>query len=270
LKDAPKTEATLEILDSNGKPVKKFSDREKKEVNAQPQEWPDLEAPPNLIPAKAGLNRFAWNLRWEDPVQTPSAVYEGLPPQGPVAAPGKYTIRLTVDGRKFDQPWELKADPRDSAEVAQGIEQQVAFELEVRERITRLHTAVNQIRDLREKLETMKKWVGENPQGKLLLEQAEALDKKMTAVEEQLIQVKLKSTEGNLRYPNMLNEQWATFAAFIDVADAPPTTQEKSVYEYLSKSSDENIAKWEEIRKNDVPALNEAMQKSGAVRLGVE
>ena len=270
LKDAPKTEATLEILDSNGKLVKKFSDREKKNVNEQPQEWPDLEAPPNLIPAKAGLNRFAWNLRWEDPVQTPTAVYEGLPPQGPVAAPGKYTVRLSVDGKHFDQPWELKADPRDSAEQVQQVEEQVAFELQVREEISKLHTAVNQIRDLREKLETLKKWVGDDAKGKSLLEQAEALDKKMGAVEEQLIQVKLKSTEGNLRYPNMLNEQWATFAAFIDIADAAPTTQEKTVYDYLLKSTEENVAKWEQIRKTDVPALNEAMQKSGAVTLTVE
>jgi photosystem II stability/assembly factor-like uncharacterized protein len=88
LNDAPKGEVTLEFLDASGKTVKKFSDREKKNVNEQPQEWPDLEAPPNLIPAKAGLNRFAWNLRYEDPVQTPTAVYEGLPPQGPVIAPG--------------------------------------------------------------------------------------------------------------------------------------------------------------------------------------
>ena len=269
LKDAPKTEATLEILDSSGKSVKKFSNQEKK-ADGQPQEWPDLEAPPNIIPAKAGLNRFAWNLRYEDPVQAPGAFYEGLPPQGPVAAPGKYTVRLTVDGKPFDQPFELKADPRQTAEQVAQVEQQVAFELQVRDEITKLHTAVNQIRDLRGKLETLKKWLGSDAKAKPVVDSADALDKKMSGVEEKLIQVKLKSSEGNLRYPNMTNEQWASFAALVDAADATPTEQQKQVFQYLSQQTDENVAQWEQIRKSDVPALNELMHSSGAPSLAVE
>jgi photosystem II stability/assembly factor-like uncharacterized protein len=269
LKSVPKDEATLEILDAQGMPVKKFSSKEKKD-DGQPQEWPDLEPPPNIIPAKAGLNRFAWNLRYEDPVQSPGAFYEGLPPQGPVAAPGKYTARLTVDGKHYDQPFELKADPRHTAEHVQQVEQQVAFELQVRDQITKLHTAVNQIRDVRAKLDALKKWIGTDEKGKALVEAADALDRKMLEVESQLIQVKLKSSEGNLRYPNMLNEQWATFAALVDIADAAPTQQEQDVFKYLSTQTDENIAKWEQIRKNDVPALNDLMHKSGGLSIAAD
>jgi photosystem II stability/assembly factor-like uncharacterized protein len=269
LKNAPKDEATLEILDAQNKLVKKFSSKEKKD-DGQPQEWPDLEAPPNIIPAKAGLNRFAWNLRYEDPVQSPGTFYEGLPPQGPVAAPGQYTARLTVDGKHYDQPFEVKADPRQSAEQVQQVEQQIAFELQVREQITRLHTAVNQMRDLRAKLDTLKKWIGSDDKGKPVAAAADALDKKMSAVEEQLIQVKMKSSEGNLRYPNMLNEQWATFSALVDIADSAPTQQQQNVFQYLSKQTDDNVAKWEQIRKTDVPALNELMHTSGGLSIGVE
>jgi hypothetical protein len=89
----------------------------------------------------------------------------------------------------------------------------------------------------------------------------------MSAVEGQLMQVKLKSSEGNLRYPNMLNEQWATFAAFVDIADAAPTQQQQDVFHYLSQQTDANVAKWEEIRKTDVPALNDMMRRSGAISL---
>ena len=42
---------------------------------------------------------------------------------------------------------------------------------------------------------------------KPLLEQADALDKKMAPVEEHLIQVNMKGSEANLAFPNMLNEQ---------------------------------------------------------------
>jgi photosystem II stability/assembly factor-like uncharacterized protein len=269
MKDAPKDEATLEVLDAQGKLVKKFSSKEKKE-DGQPQEWPDLEPPPNIIPANAGLNRFAWNLRYDDPVQTPGTFYEGLPPQGPVAAPGHYTVRLTVDGKSQEQPFELKADPRQSAEQVQQVEQQVALELQVRDEITKLHTAVNQMRDLREKLATLKKWLGDDPKGKPVIDAADTLDKKMLEVESQLVQVKMKSSEGNLRYPNMLNEQWATFSMFVDAADAAPTKQQQEVYQYLAQHTDENVAKWEQIRKSDVPALNELMHTSGAPSISAD
>jgi photosystem II stability/assembly factor-like uncharacterized protein len=269
LNNVSKNEATLEILDASGKLVKKFSSQEKKD-DGQPQEWPDLEAPPDVIPAKAGLNRFAWNLRYEDPLQSPGAFYEGLPPQGPVAAPGKYTVRLTMDGKHYDQPFELKADPRMSADQVQQIEQQVAFELQVRDEITKLHRTVNQMRELRGKLETLKKWLGSDEKGKPVAEAADALDKKMLEVEGQLIQVKLKSSEGNLRYPNMLNEEWATLSMLVDIADAAPTQQEQQVFHDLSRQTDENIAKWEQIRKSDVPALDELMHQSGAPSLAVE
>jgi hypothetical protein len=269
LKNAPKDEVILEILDSNGKLVKKFTSKEKKE-QGQPKEWVDLEAPPDVIPAKAGLNRFAWNLRYEDPVQSPGSFYEGLPPQGPVAAPGHYTVRLTVDGKHFDQPFELKPDPRQSAEQTAQVEQQVAFELQVRDEITKLHTAVNQIRDLRTKLETLKKWVGTDAKGKPVIEAADALDKKMSVVEAELIQVKLKSSEGNLRYPNMLNEEWATFSAFVDIADGALTQQQQQVFHMLSEQTDANVAKWQEMQKSDVPALNQLMHRSGAPSLTAE
>ena len=32
---------------------------------------------------------------------------------GPIAAPGKYTVRLTVDGQSLTQPFEILKDPED-------------------------------------------------------------------------------------------------------------------------------------------------------------
>ena len=147
------------------------------------------------------------------------------------------------------------------------MEQQVAFELQVRDEITKLHTAVNQMRELRAKLETLKKWIGGDEKGKPLVAAADALDKKMTEVEGQLIQIKLKSSEGNLRYPNMLNEEWDTFSALIDIADGALTQQQQGVFQDLSKQTDENVAKWEQIKKSDVPALNDLMRGSGGLSL---
>ncbi|HZE22624.1 MAG TPA: glycosyl hydrolase, partial [Blattabacteriaceae bacterium] len=86
-KATPKDEVKLEILDSAGKVVRTLSSKEKK-GDEQPPEWPDQVKEVTTIPAAAGMNRYAWNLRWEPPVKIPGAFYSDAGPQGPIAQPG--------------------------------------------------------------------------------------------------------------------------------------------------------------------------------------
>ena len=94
-KTAPKEEVALDILDSSGKVVRHLSSKEKKE-NEQPPEWPDRVERVKTIPANEGMNRFAWDLRYDDPIQIPGAFYSSTGPRGPLALPGDYQVKLTV------------------------------------------------------------------------------------------------------------------------------------------------------------------------------
>src|SRR5439155_22694362 len=91
------------------------------------------------------------------------------------------------------------------------LQREFELAMKIRDRNNELHTAVNQIRELRTELMTLKKWSGESAQTKQVIEAADALDKKMTPIEEILMQVRMKSSEGNLRYPNQLNEHFVSF-----------------------------------------------------------
>src|SRR5207253_714968 len=97
-KTAPKDEVTLDILDGQGKVVRHVSNKEKKE-GEQPPEWPDRVERVKTISAKEGMNRFAWDLRFNDPIQTPGAFYGGTGPKGPLALPGDYQVKLTFAGK---------------------------------------------------------------------------------------------------------------------------------------------------------------------------
>ncbi len=110
-KSPPKDEVTLDILDGQGKLVRHLSSKEKKE-NDQPPEWPDRVERPKTIPANEGMNRFAWDLRYNDPIQTPGAFYPGDGPKGPLALPGDYQIKMTVAGKSQTAPLHLVTDPR--------------------------------------------------------------------------------------------------------------------------------------------------------------
>src|SRR5262249_44040260 len=110
-KPAASEEITLEILDAQGKVLRKLSNH-KQDKFEQPAEWPDRETPAELLPDEAGMNRFAWDLRIEDPIAIPGAFYTDDGPKGPVVIPGSYTVRLTTRFGQQSAPLEVVLDPR--------------------------------------------------------------------------------------------------------------------------------------------------------------
>ncbi len=170
------------------------------------------------------MNRFAWDFRYDAPVQIPGAFYTGDPPRGPLVVAGTYQVKLTVKGRSQTASLEVKLDPRiQNSVTAADMQKQLDLAFKVQQDIDALHRAVNQIRELRTNLQTLQKWAGAGSSSSDVVSAAHALDQKMTPVEAALIQVKMKSSEGNLRYPNELNEQYASFNDLIQGVDGAPT-----------------------------------------------
>src|SRR5207245_9601178 len=108
-KSAPKGPVTLEVLDAQNKLVRRYSSEEKKKAETPP-EWPDLVPPEEKIPAEAGLNRFAWDLRYEGPHELPGGPDAELRTRGPMAPAGKYQVRLTAHGKRLPGRWEVNGD----------------------------------------------------------------------------------------------------------------------------------------------------------------
>src|SRR5712692_4488849 len=152
-KTTPKDEATLEILDAQGKVVRHLSNKEKKE-GEQPPEWPDRVERTKTIPANEGANRFAWDLRYDDPVQVPGAFYSGNGPKGPLALPGEYQVKLTVGGKSQAAALHLGIDPRTKGAEA-ALQKQFTLSMQVNNRISQLHQAVNEIRDVKSQIQTL-------------------------------------------------------------------------------------------------------------------
>ena len=111
---------TLEILDSTGTLVRRYSSDDKPEPPVPGINVPEYWLRPfQPLLTTAGMHRFIWDLHaahkgvpsdFEYPI---SAIYRDTPgPEGEWMPPGTYTVRLNVDGRSYTQELVVKADPR--------------------------------------------------------------------------------------------------------------------------------------------------------------
>jgi photosystem II stability/assembly factor-like uncharacterized protein len=127
LSSPPEGEVMLDVLDQSGAVVRHLS-------SAGPQPVAEAARPPlpnfweagaPVLPAKAGANRVSWDLRYDPPAAF-AHTFElnanpGLTPpspEGALALPGTYALRLTVNGRSYTQPVTVRPDPRSVATPA--------------------------------------------------------------------------------------------------------------------------------------------------------
>jgi hypothetical protein len=90
---------------------------------------------------------------------------------------------------------------------------------------------------------------------------ADDLDKKMSEVEQKLIQVNMKASEANLVFPNMLNERFDTFSHLIEGGDKEPTKPQLDVFQLLSSQLDEQLKKWAQVKQEDVAKVTELIKQ---------
>jgi hypothetical protein len=259
LKEKPKDPAKLELLDAQGKVIRSFSS-EKKKTDEAPAEWErDEEA--EHIPADAGLNLFAWDLRYETPAKIPASIYSNGRPIGPLVLPGRYQARLTVAGKSSTAAFEVKLDPRVKASE-EDLHKQFELMLKLRDRQDEMNKAILAIRDLGTQLQALEKRLAGRDDAKSLVSTSSDLRKKISAIEEELIQVSATASEDEANYPTKLNSKLGYLGQVVDSADAAPTAAELAVFAELDPQLETQLVKWREVLSKDVPALNDTMQKN--------
>ncbi|MDD5654008.1 MAG: glycosyl hydrolase, partial [Candidatus Omnitrophica bacterium] len=144
---APIDRVEIQITNQDGQPVRTLS-----------------------VPGRAGMNRVWWNLRYDSapPVvlrtPPPNAPWVTLGPDGtrplvfwlgpssnPLAVPGTYTVTLKASGKTIKQPLTILADPGYDATM-EGMQEQLAFALQLREDITAVGAAINDLEWTRRQL----------------------------------------------------------------------------------------------------------------------
>ena len=257
-KEAEAPKITLEILDSSGRVVRKFP--KKPEEDEQDEGFGARNRSAGMLPGDAGLNRFVWDLKYEGASRVPHAPLWAGSTDGPEAVPGNYQVRLTVFGKSYSAPLQIVPDPR-SKDSRADLEKQFDLLMKIRGKVTETDDTVNQIRDLRSQINGINTRLKDDPRGKAIADAGKELDKKMTEVEEALIQTRAKSGQDVLNFPIRLNNQLVALGGVVGSAASAPTQQSYAVYDMLSKAVDEQTAKWKQIVATDVGSYNNLVKQ---------
>src|SRR3970282_1003078 len=100
-------------------------------------------------PMGAGLHTVSWGLQYPAATTFEGMILWGASTAGPLAVPGNYTVRLTVDGRRQEQPLQVVKHPLYKDVTQADLEAQFALALRVRDKLSEANQAVIRIRDIK-------------------------------------------------------------------------------------------------------------------------
>jgi photosystem II stability/assembly factor-like uncharacterized protein len=263
LKTVPKGETTIEILDGQGQSIRKFSSQ-RLETPDEPLD-PDDKRPEKQIKVEAGLNRFVWDLRYENANRVPGYYlweYNGGA-RGPLVVPGNYQVRLAVDGQTQTAPIEVKLDPRVQTAQAE-LEKQFNLLIRIREQLNRVYTAVNQIEDVRAQTEALKRRLPADESARGLASSADSLAVKLVTVREPLANLRISANEDSLAYHPELDGQLAFLAMIVGGGcDCGPTEAALQRFDELRKQTDDAVGRWSDLQKTDVAPFQKVAAERG-------
>lgn len=250
-KPTDKDSLKLEFLDEQSTLVKTFIGKPTKKSAETPPE--EDETP--TCPADSGMNRFVWDMRYADATKIPGAIMWGGSTQGPGAVPGNYQVRLRYAGRAWTQPFEIRKDARVTT-TPQEFKEQFDYLMKIRDKVSAAHGAVNAIREIRRQTDDLVKRLEKHPAKDSVSNSAKRLNDKLKKIEEEIVQVKIKSGQDALNYPIKLNDKIASLSGVVASADTRPTSQAYDAFNELSGKLDVQLEMYRKVLTEDLVAFN--------------
>lgn len=264
LKEKPKGDVTIEILDPHGAVVDTLSSKPEEPIRSSEyveQEEKDLKK--RALSTDAGVNRAVWDLRWKGAEMIRGGILDaGYPRTGPMAVPGSYTARLTVGGKTSAASFQVLPDPRVKASEA-DLAQQLRFALEVRDSITSLTRTVSTFQSIRQQLaarnELLKDTAAAGPlvkSSKELMDKLDQLNQKLQNPKAEAVYDILAKKGGAKLYSRL-----SPLFDWANDSDGAPTQGMRESYDSEKKELEEYRGELKRLIDADLASLNATASK---------
>ena len=232
-------------------------------------------------PAKMGVNRFLWNLRWQGP--TPLTIERSSGSEGggggggggrgagPRVVPGVYTVTVAVPGHHESQPVTVRPDPVLGGEPAR-FQGQLAAGLQFRNEVSALHEMLNRLVSLETQIRNIQQVLRDNLKGDSasvapVNRAARELSRKLKELKDTLYNSdeQRDAPEDDIHYLTRFADdyQGLGFSVTSGYAQLP---RDAVLTEWKAKRAelDQYLARFNAILTTDVPAFNKTAQESNA------
>jgi photosystem II stability/assembly factor-like uncharacterized protein len=269
LKSAPQGPVTLEIFDSNGKLVRRYSSADRfPPINPKDLDIPaSWVHPPQPLSAEPGMHRFVWDLHY------PSSGGRGHGGMGammamfgfgggPWVVPGQYTVKLEVNGGTGEQPLTVKMDPRVNVSE-EDLQKQLDLAQQVLAKTAQVDAASRQAESVESKLKALAPQAASH---QALAQSIDALDKQVAAILGAQAANPLAPSTGEtvtdrttLRYvAGALGE----LERAVESDDVAPSADASTAFTQDDQIAESPMEKWQGIISTDLPALNEQLRRA--------
>ena len=173
-------------------------------------------------------------------------------------APGKYQVRLTVDGRTQTQPLTVRRHPLRSATDA-DLKEQFDLAIRIRDKVSEANNAVIRIRDLKEQI-TARTAKTQDP---ALKTAGERLATNLTSVEEAIYQTKNQSGQDPLNFPIRINNRIASLNRVVNNGDGKPIGNAEEIFKDVTAELKVETDRLQQVLAKDLPAFNAEAKRAG-------
>ncbi|MEO1245262.1 MAG: glycosyl hydrolase [Pseudomonadota bacterium] len=195
--------------------------------------------------ADAGFNAFEWDLRYPNAAVVPGVVTRGDTDVSPVAVPGRFQVRMLVDGATFEAPFEIRPDPNVAASQ-RDLEEQFRFLSELRDSIDELNRAVIEVRALANSVDGMS---AAPPEARRILEE-------LRLIEQHMVQPKARYRKDLHANPVRANDKLYRLANFVARSHSRPTAVQYALKTEFESMASQLVSRFEALKDNEIEPYN--------------
>jgi hypothetical protein len=273
LKNAPEGGVSMTIHDETGQPIRRLQGSGKKGLNRvmwnlrhEPLKQIELRTTPSFHP-------HVWEEKRFRGMDTRPVLHWGIggPQRGVLAAPGTYTVKLTVDGNVYEQKVEVRKDPNSLGTEA-DIKKMVRLWKDVVDDINEVVTMINRLERIGKQFEDLNEVLAQTDGARPLLDALDEVHGELIGIEDKLLQRQLHASDPkSYREQMMLYSKLLWFSGDVgtgagdirNTEDFGPTDQQLEVYQLLENRLAQLRLEYNRFVNETVPAFNNQLQESG-------
>jgi photosystem II stability/assembly factor-like uncharacterized protein len=241
----PARSVKIDILDRSGQVIRSFEGTGE-----------DARGVPST---KAGSNRFVWDMRYPPFTEFPGMILWFARTTAPMAVPGQYQVRLTVDGQTQTQTAEIRVDPRVRNVTLADLQARFDLAMQIRNRTSEANEAVIRIRDMKSQIDE-RIAAAPQQQGAYISSTGQSIKASLSAIEEEIYQVRNQSNQDPLNFPIKINNKLAALLSHVEGGEARPTDQSHAVFQMLSEQLDQQLSALNRVVDQELAQYNQQLQ----------